>query len=210
MIFDCSTLPEPSAYRLLSSVIIPRPIAWVVTIGGAGQTNVAPFSFFNLFSCDPPTVCIGINAGSENEKDTIRNIRKTRELVINMVPEALSRAMNVTAIGFPYGVDEMQEARLTPEKSQSVRPPRIAESPVSIECNVRRIIRVGSKDAIVVAMPSVVRVKEEYVIDKENAIINIGELCIVGRVQGSGKYIRLTDSFDMPRLTIADWPRKDA
>src|ERR1700712_2150643 len=124
MQFDFATLSAKDRYKLLVSTVTPRPIAWVVTEAPDGALNAAPYSFFNAFSNDPPVVVIGIG-GSEpgDAKDTGHNIRRTGQLVVNLVDEASAAAMNIPAIDFPPHVDELHEAGLHTLPSLHVRPP---------------------------------------------------------------------------------------
>ena len=111
MRFDLEEVGTQNAYKLLTATVMPRPIAWVVTQDAEGRTNAAPFSFFNVMGSDPPTVAIGILADPERGfKDTARNILDTGEFVVNLVPERLVRAMNITAIDAPRGVEELAPA----------------------------------------------------------------------------------------------------
>ena len=136
MIFDMETLEAQNRYKILTATVTPRPIAWVTTISASGVINAAPFSFFNVMGHEPPTVAIGLLAGSERFKDTAANILDTSEFVVNLVAESNAEAMNITCIDAPPEIDELTLAGLTPAASQAVRPPRIAESPVSFECRV--------------------------------------------------------------------------
>ncbi|MGB7862242.1 MAG: flavin reductase family protein, partial [Candidatus Sulfotelmatobacter sp.] len=126
----------------------PRPIAWVSTISPSGQHNLAPFSFFNVVCVDPPLLAFapGLRqpkqpeAGRGEAKDTLRNIRETREFVVNIVTYELREAMNLTSGEYEASVNEFELAKLTPEPSKIVRPPRVAESPVSFECKLHQIL----------------------------------------------------------------------
>src|SRR5262245_8538068 len=136
MLFDFATLNPSVCYKLLVSTIVPRPIGWVVSQDRDGALNAAPYSFFNALSADPPVVGIGIGSRSSGHgKDTRTNIIETGEFVVNLVSEETAGAMNVTAIEFEPEVDELGEAGLTVCPSLRVKPPRIAESPVAIECS---------------------------------------------------------------------------
>src|SRR5436309_4944186 len=139
MHFDLAAIPTSDAYKLLVSTVVPRPIALATTVDAAGRINAAPFSFFNAVSSVPPVVVLGISPGdpaatSDGYKDTERNIRDTGEFVVNLVDEAIAERMNVCAVDFPNAVGELEHADLHPIASVGVRPPRIAESPVSFEC----------------------------------------------------------------------------
>ena len=146
MLFDFSETKSENIYKLLTSTIGPRPIAWVTTQDTDGTVNAAPFSFFNAMSGNPPVLAFGIGGrGPGDVKDTGGNIRRTGQYVINLVSYELAEPMNVTAIDFPKGVDELKEAGLTTAPSLHVKPPRIAEAPVSFECERLVIVDVGDR-----------------------------------------------------------------
>src|SRR3954453_10342953 len=144
MLFDFEAISRRDRYKLLVSTIVPRPIAWVVTQDRAGVLNRAPFSFFNVLSDDPPLVAIGINArASGDAKDTATNVRETQQFVVNLVGYENAEGMNVTAIELPATVDEIAQAGLHTAASVRVAPPRIAESPVALECERFTTLEVG-------------------------------------------------------------------
>src|SRR5580700_8625200 len=137
MHFDLGKMPTQDGYKLMISTVVPRPIALATTVDAEGLVNAAPFSFFNAVSSDPPVVVLGINGvGPEGSgyKDTERNIRDSGEFVVNLVDEALAERMNICAVDFPTEVGELDVAGLNPIASAEVKPPRIAEAPVSFEC----------------------------------------------------------------------------
>lgn len=141
MEFDFTTLEPQSRYRLLTNFIGPRPIALVTTRSAAGHNNAAPMSFFNVFSHDPPIVVLGIQPRvTGEEKDTMVNIRRTGEFVINMVDMALSEQMLVCGLGFDNEVDELSMARLTATPCNKIDASFAAESPCAFECRVERLI----------------------------------------------------------------------
>jgi flavin reductase (DIM6/NTAB) family NADH-FMN oxidoreductase RutF len=145
MLFDFATIPPKERYKLLISTIVPRPIAWIVSQNPEGRLNAAPFSFFNAFAGDPPVVGIGIGSHEPGRlKDTRRNIRDTGQFVVNLVSEDIAEAMNITAIEFEAEADEISESGLTTIPSVRVKPPRIAESPVSMECELMQIVELGT------------------------------------------------------------------
>jgi len=141
MEFDFSALEPQSRYRLLTNFIGPRPIALVTTRSEAGHNNAAPMSFFNVFSHDPPIVVLGIQPKlSGEEKDTMVNIRRTGEFVINMVDMALSEQMLICGLGFDNEVDEMSMAQLTAKPCSKIDASYAAQSPCAFECRVERLI----------------------------------------------------------------------
>jgi len=126
----------------LKSCIVPRPIGWLTTLDGEGRVNLAPFSFFNGIASDPPLVVAGVNGAPPpvGMKDTLANCRATGEFVANIATWDLREAMNLTSADVPADVDEMALAGLTPAPSELVKPPRVAESPIHMECKVHQIL----------------------------------------------------------------------
>lgn len=206
MLVDLTAISHKDAYKLLVSTVVPRPIAWVVTQSPEGVVNTAPFSFFNAFSGNPPTVCIGVgHRGPGRGKDTAVNIEATGEFVVNLVSEDTADAMNVTAIDFPPDVDEIEQAGLTVAASTRVRPPRIAESPVAYECTLLQIVELGPESALILGRVVAIHVRDEQVLDVAHGYIDTPALKLIARMHGRGWYARTTDLFDMPRLTLKEW-----
>ena len=144
MIIEPSDLPGRQAYRLLVDCVVPRPIAWVTTMDEQGRVTLAPFSFFQAVGADPPSIIVSIGRHRDGEfKDTGVNALATGELVVNVVTDELAEAMNTTAGEHAFGVDEMKLAGLTTSPSRVVAPPRVAESPVSLECRVSQRVPIG-------------------------------------------------------------------
>jgi len=137
--FDPAEMGGRSFYRLLTSVVVPRPIAWVSTVSPDGVENLAPHSFFTIASVNPPVVSFT----SLGEKDSLRNIRETGEFVISLAPEDMFEAVNATGTGFAADVSEFDAAGIAREASGTVRPPRVAGSPVALECRLHEIHPVG-------------------------------------------------------------------
>ena len=206
MLFDFDTISAQDRYKLLVSTVGPRPIAWVVTQDANGVTNAAPFSFFNAVSGDPPLVIIGIGGRKPGDaKDTGNNIRETGQFVVNMVSDANAEAMNITAIEFPHGVDELVEAGLTTLPSIKIKTPRIAESPVAFECERFMNIDLGVDRTLVIGRVLAVHVRDDCVLDAGRCYIDNARLDLIGRLHGAGWYARTRDRFDMPRIAVADW-----
>ena len=209
MLFDFDKIPAQDRYKLLVSTVGPRPIAWVVTQDANGVTNAAPFSFFNAVSGDPPLVIIGIGGRKPGDaKDTGNNIRETGQFVVNMVSDANAEAMNITAIDFPAGVDEIKQAGLTTLPSSKIKVPRIAESPVAFECERFMNIDLGIDRTLVIGKVLAVHVRDDAVLNAERCYIDNEKLDLIGRLHGAGWYSRTRDRFDMPRIALADWNKK--
>lgn len=207
MLFDLTKLPTLNQYKLLASTVVPRPIAWVVTLSASGRLNAAPFSFFNVFGAGPPIVCLGIGSRRPGDpKDTGENIRLTGEFVVNLVAHDNAAAMNVTAIEFGPEVDELAQAKLTTLPSVKIAPPRIAESPVAMECTLHSIVEFGPDRALVIGQVQAMHVRDDAVLNPERCHIDTPKLDLIGRMHGGGWYSRTTERFDLPRIAVQDWP----
>ena len=195
-------------YKLLTGIIVPRPIALVSTIDRSGLVNLAPFSAFCQVGANPPAVlfCPALRApgGADPDsrldlrKDTLRNIEETGEFVVNAVNEAIAAAVNDTAAEVPPNVDEFQLAGLTPVASEAVRPPRVAESPAQMECKLLQVIYVSrAPGAGVIVLGEVVRfhVREDLM---EDFRIDPAGLDAVGRMAGN-TWVRTRDRIELIR-----------
>ena len=186
------------AYSLLVSLVTPRPIAWVTTLGPDGVVNAAPFSFFNALGADPPIV--GFCPGDRDDgtpKDTARNVRLSHEFVVNLVDESVAEAMNKTAATLPYGVSELASAGLTTKPSSVVRAPRIAEAPASLECVEWGTLQIGG-NRLVIGLVKRMHVRDELY-DPETQRIRTENFHVVGRMAGPHWYCRTRDRFEMVR-----------
>src|SRR5215469_15891053 len=135
MVIDVSKSDVVSVYQALVGVVCPRPIAWVTTVDAQGRVNLAPFSFFNAFGANPPVVVFSPTLRRDgSKKDTLLNLEVIPEFVLNAAVEELAQKMNATAKELPPGQSEAESAGLTLQPSRMVRPPRVAESPVHLEC----------------------------------------------------------------------------
>jgi|HubBroStandDraft_6_1064221.scaffolds.fasta_scaffold38950_4 flavin reductase (DIM6/NTAB) family NADH-FMN oxidoreductase RutF len=206
MLFDFATISARERYKLLVSTIVPRPIAWIVSQDLHGHLNAAPFSFFNAFAGDPPVVGIGIGSHDPGRpKDTRHNIRETGQFVVNLVSEEAAEVMNITAIEFERGVSEPHEAGLTTAPSVHVKAPRIAESPVSMECELLQIIDLGPEQSLVLGRVLAMHIRDDAVIDPAKHHIDTPKLKLIGRMHGAGWYARTTDLFKMDRIPRENW-----
>ncbi|MEY3775308.1 MAG: hypothetical protein RLZZ129_2088 [Verrucomicrobiota bacterium] len=144
MQLDFSALDARTAYQWMISTILPRPIAWVSTISADGKTNLAPFSFFQGITANPPTLMfVPVNNRQGVKKDTVRNIEAVPEFVVNLVSHELGEQMNRTAALLPYGESEFERFGIATAPSTKVRPPRVAAAPVAFECTLDRIVHIG-------------------------------------------------------------------
>jgi flavin reductase (DIM6/NTAB) family NADH-FMN oxidoreductase RutF len=203
MLIDPDSTPAAEVYRLLTACVTPRPIAWVSTVSPAGVPNLAPFSFFNAIGANPPAVMFSpVNRPDGTPKDTLRNVRATGEFVVNIVSAAVAHPMNATSAELPYEQSEFAAAAgLTPAPSQRVRPPRVAEAHVHLECVLHQIVPVGDGplSANVVIGRVVLIHAHDGVLDAAGRI-DPGKLDTIGRMGGS-LYARTRDRFEMVRPT---------
>lgn len=185
--------------RVLTGVIVPRPIAFVSTVSSDGVVNLAPFSFFNAVSSSPPTVVIGISRNADwKEKDTLANIEATGEFVVNVVVDDIAEAMNATAAEFPADVDEFEIAGLTQAKSTLIKPPRVAETPVALECRLNQVVQIGSgnsESGLVIGDIALVHIRDDII---NGHRIDQQKLRPTGRLAGS-MYCHTLDVFEMVR-----------
>ena len=210
MLFDFDQITALDRYKLLTSTVVPRPIAWVVSHDENGVLNAAPFSFFNVFSADPPVMVIGIGGRKPGDaKDTGANIRVTGEFVINLVSHQLAEAMNITAIDFPPHIDEIAAAGLTTLPSTRIKVPRIAESPVAFECERFQTIEIANDRALVMARILAIHVADACVLNPVRCHIDTPKLDLIGRMHGGGGYTTTRDRFDMPRISVEQWDARD-
>jgi flavin reductase (DIM6/NTAB) family NADH-FMN oxidoreductase RutF len=192
-IIDPAKTPTKDFHQYLLGAVAPRPIAFVSTIDEEGHANLAPYSFFNAFSSNPPILVFSSNRRVSNNttKDTLANVKATREAVINVVNYAIVRQMAVTSVEFDKSVSEFEKTGLTPIPSDLVKPFRVKESPVHMECKVQDIITLGEHGgAGHLVICEVVRMHvDEAVIDPEKDRINPHKIDLMGRM-GRAYYVR--------------------
>ncbi|MGE6919902.1 flavin reductase family protein [Achromobacter kerstersii] len=206
MNFDFSQLASADAFKLLSSVVVPRPIAWVVSQSATGDINAAPFSFFNVVSSDPPIVALGIGPRGGQLKDTSRNILDTREFVINLVSAELAEQMNRTSLDYHADVNELVRAGLATERSQTVAPPRIAQSPAALECKVWQVIEAAPQRVIVLARVVGMYLRDDALLNRDRFYVDTPALRLLGRMHGAGWYAHTSDLFQMLAPDAANDP----
>jgi flavin reductase (DIM6/NTAB) family NADH-FMN oxidoreductase RutF len=197
MIIDPRVVPATTSYRLLVGAIVPRPIAFVSTLSADGVYNLAPFSFFNAVCAEPPVVsfCPTVRVPP---KDTLANVQATKEFVINIVSEEIAEQMNVCAGEYSTEVDEFGLSGLTPIPSDIVRPPRVLESHVNMECRMIQVIEVSTLPrGGNLVLGEVVRFHVDDAV-VTNSGIDPDKLRAIGRMSGSS-YVRTRDRFDLIR-----------
>ncbi len=200
MIIDVSKSGVVDVYRALVSIVTPRPIAWVSTIDAEGRPNLAPYSFYNAFGANPPVVVFSPTTRRDGTvKDTLNNVRATGEFVLNAAVEPLAEALNLTSKEIPPGQSEADLAGLTLAPSRFVRPPRVVESPIQMECRLYQIVSIGSGPIapnLVIGEVVLIEISES-VLDAEGRV-DPRKLRTIGRM-GGDDYCRTSDLFPMPR-----------
>lgn len=200
MKIDFDNLGRHECHEILVGIIAPRPIAWVSTVGRDGTFNLAPFSFFGGICVKPPILYISIGSPPGEKKDTLRNIEDTRDFVVNVVDESLAEKMNQTSAKYPADVSEFTEVGLTPLPADRVRSPRVAESPISMECKLERILEFGdSQNVNRMVIGEIVRahVRDDILRD---GYVDASRLKAIARL-GADYYCRTGDLFEMKRPT---------
>lgn len=199
--FDPDTTPALDIYKLLVGTVIPRPIAFVSSIDENGVRNLAPFSFFTVASANPPVVCFvaATRTGPLPHKDTLHNVLATKEFVLNIVSEEFAAKMNATAAEVPPEIDEFELSGLTPLASELVRPPRVGESYVQMECRLRQVLHISDRPGGGnLVLGDVLRFHVDEAIVDSSFKVDPDKLNAIGRIGGS-TYVRIHDRFDMIR-----------
>ncbi len=202
MIVDFQTLPPRESYPWLINAINPRPIAWVSTISADGRTNLAPFSFFQGICANPPTLMFtGANDRTGKKKDSVINVEQVPEFVVNIVPYALREMMNLTSAPLPHGESEFEKFNIATAPSMLVKPPRATDSPVSFECRLDRIVRIGDGPLagnVVFGTVLCAHVSEAVITD---GALDPRKLDTIGRMGGNYYTRSATDLFEIKRPT---------
>ena len=201
MILDPSPENAGNVYKLMIGAIVPRPIALVSSLSAEGIPNLAPFSFFTAISANPPAICFSpmVRSGDGKHKDTLNNIEATREFVVNVVSEDFAAKMNLTSPEYPPEVNEFEVSGLTPIASDLVKPARVKESRIQMECRLIQVVRVSDKPlggSLVIG--EVLRFHCADDLEIDNFRIDPAKLKAIARM-GGPTYARTTDLFDLQR-----------
>lgn len=200
MIIDVSQADVVSVYQALVGIVTPRPIAWVTTVDELGRVNLAPFSFFNTFGANPPVVVFSpTNRRDGSKKDTLLNLQAVPEFVINAAVEDLAGPVNATSAELPHGQNEADFAGLELLPSTMVRPPRVAASPVHLECRMLQYISIGEGAIganLVIGQVLLIHI-DDAVLDPSGRV-DPRKLRTIARL-GGDFFCRSTDLFEMKR-----------
>ena len=198
--------PHGLPHSPFNAIVVPRPIGWISSLDAEGRVNLAPFSFFNAVAYTPPQVMFSSSGRHEQggPKDSVANIEETGEFVVNLATWDLRKQMNATSIAAPHGIDEFELAGLSKAKSELVAPPRVAESPVHLECRYVQSVRLLSRDPTntpVVVFGEVlgIHIDDAMLTD---GLVDMAKLQPIGRL-GYMDYVKVTEVFTMQR---PKWP----
>ena len=209
MQFDFKTMKPMDRYELLLGTVVPRPITIVTTLSADGALNAAPYSLFNVVSHDPPVIMIAVLAHPDGRlKDTASNILATREFVVNLVPQSLAEAMNITCIDAPPGRNELELVGLETAPSANVQPPRIAASPVAFECHLSTSLSFGPNQAVIFGEVANAFVADAFVLDAVHGVADTPKLELFGAMHAARWYSTTADRFEMTRPTWAQWVKE--
>ncbi len=196
------SISPAETYKILTSLIVPRPIAWITSRDERGTINLAPFSFFNAVGNNPPLVIVSVgNNALGDPKDTARNILESGEFVVNLVTEDLIEAMNISAADFPRGESELSATGLMTTASMKVATPRLADAKASLETTLHSVQTIGANHLILGRVVAF-HVDDEFVADR--AKLHIENFAPLGRLGSPSMYCRTSDRFDLKRLTYRD------
>jgi flavin reductase (DIM6/NTAB) family NADH-FMN oxidoreductase RutF len=196
------------SFNPFKAIVAPRPVGWISTVNSKGVVNLAPYSFFNAVSSDPPMVFYGANGTHDadgGEKDSLRNVRETGEFVCNLVTQELLHAMNDTATPAPRGVDEMHTVGLAQLPSRMVKPPRVAGSPAHLECKLHQFLelpadpRTGKRNVMVIGHVVAIHIDDAYIV---NGRFDTARAQPVARL-GYLDYAVVTEAIELKRPS---WP----
>lgn len=206
MQIDPAVHSEAENYKLLTNLVVPRPIAWVTSVAADGIVNLAPFSFFNAVGSDPPYVVVSVGEHDDGTpKDTARNIDSSGEFTVNFVTEELLQAMNVSAAEFPQGESEVLAAGLHVEPGVKISAPRLAEAQASLECRVYKAERLGT-NTLYIAEVVMFHVADRLMGEK----LHVNGFAPVGRLGSPSAYCRTVDRFNLARISYAELSRKSS
>ncbi|MFN4252488.1 flavin reductase family protein [Deinococcus sp.] len=205
--FDLTALPAAARYKLLTATVVPRPIAWVGTLGADGHVNLAPYSFFGLMGSDPPVVAFAPGDRADGTpKDTALNIPPGGEFTVNMVSAALADAMNATATDFPHGHAEPDALGIALTPGVKVRVPRVAAAPAALECREVQTLTIG-RTRIILGEVLGLTLCADAVQDAARHHVDTAALDLIGRLGGRGTYAHTRDTFTIDRIPYEEWQK---
>ena len=199
---DPTTIPQPELYTILSTAVAPRPICFASTVDAEGNVNLSPYSFFNVFSSNPPVMVFSpTRSGRDNSlKHTHQNVVEVPEVVINVVNHKMAEQMSLSSTAYDKGVNEFVKAGFTEVPSVKVKPPRVGEAPVSFECTVLEVVELAQSPGagnLIIAQVDMIHINDEYLTDD---ILDTEKLDLVGRMGGNWYIRAIKESlFEIPK-----------
>jgi len=199
---DPTTIPQPELYSILSTAVAPRPICFASTVDAEGNVNLSPFSFFNVFSSNPPVMVFSpTRSGRDNSlKHTHQNVVEVPEVVINVVNHKMAEQMSLSSTAYDKGVNEFVKARNPEVPSVKVKPPRVGEAPVSFECTVLEVVEIAQTPGagnLIIAQVYMIHVNDDYFTD---GVLDTEKLDLVGRMGGNWYIRAIKESlFEIPK-----------
>lgn len=188
-------------YKLMTSLVLPRPIAWVTSRNENATLNLAPFSFFNMVSGSPPYMMVSVGTkDSGARKDTYYNVMRTREFVLHMVTEELMHAMNLSGAEFPQGESELSATGLETTASLKIGTPRLAQASVSFECQLHTTLDLDG-NTLLIGKVAMFHVADHFIGER----FHINGFTPIARMGAPAVYCRTTDRFDLPRVIYEKW-----
>jgi flavin reductase (DIM6/NTAB) family NADH-FMN oxidoreductase RutF len=203
MHFAAQSLDTSSIYKLLTGIVVPRPIAWVMSRNESGHLNLAPFSFFNCVGTEPGLVILSVGNHPDRPKDTATNLQAHPFFVVNMVDEAHADAMSDSATDFPASISEVEALQLKTTDSPLIDVPRLADVPAALECKLHSIQTIG-KNRLILGEILGIYVRDEFILDSKRFHVDSTKMKLIGRMGGAGGYARTGDFFEIERKRFAD------
>ncbi len=204
MQIDPSVQTKADNYKLITNLVVPRPIAWITSLDQSGLVNLAPFSFFNAVGSAPLYIVVSIGRRDDGTpKDTARNITTGGDFVVNLVTEDLLEAMNISATDFPPDQSEVTAAHLDTEASVHVKAPRLRQAQVSLECKLHSAQQLGA-NTLFIGEVVMLHVADHLV----GARFHIDNFAPLGRLGSPSVYCRTKDRFQLPRISYAQWKKE--
>lgn len=208
MEMDLTRIEQRISYKLLTALVIPRPIAWVTSLNEDGSINAAPFSFFNVMGNAPPLVALGISERPSGElKDTRRNLEREKEFVVNLADRRSASALHASAAPFPPGVSEVSALGLETHPSVTVNTPRLSICRVHLECQHWGTVEV-QQNRVVLGLVTHIHT-EDGLVDPTTYDVIPGEFQALGRMQGPGWYCQVSEPFNLGRFPAVSTPTAD-
>jgi flavin reductase (DIM6/NTAB) family NADH-FMN oxidoreductase RutF len=201
--FVPADMADPAPYHLLTSIVAPRPIAWISTIGIDGIPNLAPYSFFTAVAGFPPTIMFSVSyrRREPKEKDTLRNLKQVGEFVSHVVDEAMAEAMLQTAVEFSYEVNEFKMAGLKTAAAEEVRPLRLVDAPVAMECQMTQMIPVeGATNVMILGRVLRFHIRQDLY-RASLGLVDTHRMKPIARLGGSVEYTKIGELF-YPELPV--------